>query len=80
VNLPSSVEVALRESLGAAPTRSTPLGGGMICKAAKVDTDRGPFFAKWMPLAPPGFFAVHLNHSGESYWPDVRSACLACPE
>ena len=57
------VQEAIGRALGAAlgreflPARSwTPVGGGCINEAARLETEAGPFFAKWNRDAPAGFF------------------------
>jgi len=37
-------------------------------------------YARRRPLHQLYPLLVHLNHFGETYWPDVRSACFACLE
>ncbi len=39
----------------------TPVGGGCINQAARLDTSAGPFFAKWHPAPPPGMFAAEAE-------------------
>lgn len=55
--LPSKLRGALEETLDTRVRRATPLGGGMINRAACVETTDGPVFLKWQEAAPPDFFA-----------------------
>jgi fructosamine-3-kinase len=48
---------AMEAALGARILRETPIGGGCINHAAKLETDKGALFAKWNDEAPPGMFA-----------------------
>lgn len=50
---------ALRAGVADGSVRSTPVPGGDICRAARLDLPDGrSVFAKTLPGAPPGFFAV----------------------
>lgn len=44
--------------MGARPDAATPVSGGCINEAARVETDAGPCFVKWRAGAPRGFFAA----------------------
>jgi fructosamine-3-kinase len=66
------VQEAIGRALGAAlgreflPARSwTPVGGGCINEAARLETEAGPFFAKWNRDAPAGFFEGEARGLGE---------------
>lgn len=59
--LPAALHAALCESLGAEPLRAVALSGGMINRAARVETKDGPVFVKWNDGAPPGFFAAEAQ-------------------
>src|SRR5262245_22006390 len=37
---------------------ATPVGGGCINEAVRLDTSAGPFFAKWHPRPPGGMFSA----------------------
>ena len=56
------------------------LTGGMICQAARIETDRGPLFVKWKSDAPPEFFAIEarclqmLQSRNAIRVPEVRAA------
>lgn len=53
---------ALADTVGpAADVRVVPVGGGDICRAAKVKVERRTFFLKWRPDAPPHFFAAEAK-------------------
>jgi fructosamine-3-kinase len=47
---------AIGAALGARILRTTALGGGCINHAAKIETSRGVFFAKWNDAPPPAMF------------------------
>ena len=56
---PSSLEAALRRATGDAALRvsgTNGVGGGCIHHAARLDTTRGPFFAKWNDDVPADLF------------------------
>lgn len=58
-----AVRQALLEHVGpaAADVHAMPVGGGDICRAAKVTAGTRAFFLKWRPDAPPGFFAAEAK-------------------
>lgn len=57
MTLPPGLEGWLRARLGGFGA-VTPVSGGCISRAARVETGRGPVFLKYRPGAPPGFFAA----------------------
>jgi fructosamine-3-kinase len=59
--LPPALRAALAATLGSEPVRAVPLGGGMVNRAAHVETRNGPAFVKWNEDAPPGLFATEAN-------------------
>ncbi|MDQ3813247.1 MAG: fructosamine kinase family protein [Armatimonadota bacterium] len=59
--LPPDLHWALNESLGAEPQRAVMLSGGMINRAARVETKDGPVFVKWNDHAPPGLFTAEVR-------------------
>lgn len=54
------LEPALSAAVGAATEilDVVPVGGGCVNRAGRVETSRGPFFAKWHDSPPPGMFAA----------------------
>lgn len=56
--LPPALKQAIRDALGLEPLRVTPVGGGMISRAAKIETTQGTLFVKWNEAAPPGMFTA----------------------
>jgi fructosamine-3-kinase len=59
--LPNSIHAAIRDTLGAEPTRAHSLGGGMINAAACVEANGMRYFVKWNSNAPPAFFEVEAR-------------------
>jgi fructosamine-3-kinase len=58
---PPALEAALTAALGTRVLDATPLGGGMICRAARVETGDGPVFVKWHDASPPGLFGAEAH-------------------
>ena len=67
MNLPRAIERQVEEALSGvgagAITQSSPVGGGCISPAARIDTDAGGrYFLKWEDgSAPPDFFRIGLG-------------------
>jgi fructosamine-3-kinase len=60
--LPADVAACLEDALSVQVTRATPVSGGMVSRAARVETADGtPLFVKWKPDAAPGLFAAEAN-------------------
>jgi fructosamine-3-kinase len=59
--LPPGLATALSTVLGCELQQAIPLAGGMINRAAQVDTDVGALFIKWKSDAPLGFFAAEAD-------------------
>lgn len=58
---PRALEDAIRARAGGGTARFTPVGGGSIHQAARVDCGNLRCFAKWNPAAPPGCFAAEAE-------------------
>jgi fructosamine-3-kinase len=58
-----AIEAALAEALDrpVAVRATTPLGGGCIHNALRLDTSAGPYFAKWQPRPPAGLFGSEAD-------------------
>lgn len=59
--LPPPLVDLLSGALGAEPADATPVGGGMINRAARVRVRDSDVFVKWNERAPPHFFAVEAD-------------------
>lgn len=56
--LPDAVEIGLRELLGVNVLAARPVGGGMVGRTARVETNTGSIFVKWKEGAPPRWFEM----------------------
>lgn len=56
-----TVKAALEQKLGAKVLGSTPLGGGMVNTAARVETSDGRIFVKWKSETPARFFEMEAD-------------------
>jgi len=54
--LPHLLKCQLEADLGVSVLSASPVGGGMICRAAHVRVEGGDVFVKWRENAPPRFF------------------------
>lgn len=59
--LPAHLRDALEAALGTSIKRLTPVGGGDINNAARLETASERFFLKWHPNPPPGMFAAEAD-------------------
>lgn len=59
--LPSALRLALEEALRVRISGAEPVGGGMICEAARVRTADGDIFVKWRADPPPRFFTAEAD-------------------
>lgn len=56
MRFPEGIERELEAQLGVRLLHVQPLGGGMICEAARAETSAGPIFVKWAEDAPQDLF------------------------
>lgn len=63
--LPPALKCALEEQCGLTVLDASPIGGGMINRAARVDTRDGALFVKWNESAPPGMLRQEARGLGE---------------
>ncbi len=75
--IPAALRTALARHLSAPIMRTTPVGGGDISAAARVETAAGSWLIKWRTSAPADFFAAeadglqHLRQAGTLPVPGV---------
>ncbi|HEV2474830.1 MAG TPA: fructosamine kinase family protein, partial [Chthonomonadales bacterium] len=62
--IPDPMRADLSQVLGASWISASPVAGGMICGAARLDTGAGSFFVKWKNDAPPAFFQCEAEGLG----------------
>ncbi|RME12287.1 MAG: fructosamine kinase [Ardenticatenia bacterium] len=60
-HLPNQLREQIEQHLGTAITRITPVGGGDINQAARLETAGDVFFLKWHAAPPPGMFAAEAD-------------------
>jgi fructosamine-3-kinase len=70
----------LEAALGARVVKETPLGGGCINHAAKIETDSGAYFAKWNDAAPDQMFAREAAGLEAMRGPLAVPRVIACSE
>lgn len=58
LSLPGAVRARVEAAVGGTVGAVTPVSGGCISRAARVETDAGTLFVKWHAAPPPGFFGV----------------------
>jgi fructosamine-3-kinase len=68
--LPESAHEGLRDLLGVRVRDARAVGGGMVGRTARVETDSGPIFVKWKEGAPPRWFEME-----EDGLDRLRAAC-----
>lgn len=61
MSLPPSLRRALQTRLGTALQGAEAVGGGMINRAARIETQQGVLFVKWKEQAPVGFFEAEAD-------------------
>lgn len=76
MNLPAFVRQAITDGLGEAPLAASPVAGGCIHAAARVETASGPVFAKWSADPAPGIFQLEAAGLGRL----AETQTVAVPE